>query len=513
MNETELKTAMEVETNEECRCCELCKEDRPVSWFDDCDIRYCNDEAVCCDCAERLIEAEEDMKDKDSIYYDRLFAITGTSSKCGDCGKLRPLSEFVYNLPQSEVLFFEDGPTLVIGYRSTCKACAQKAWDKDEAALHEKYDVPTDRTLAEIGIPTIRCCDPKNITVFENGMVDLTSGTRLFPLDPNFFTLNVVPYNFDPDARSQLFETTVSDIFNGDADSIRLLYQWLGYNIIPDISQEKLMLFIGDRRAGKSMMIDILRGILGAGQCCSTSYRALARPFGCSALEGKLAATIGDVKIPSKNEANAALEVILKVVGGDTVPIEHKFRSQYDKQLVCRFTIGMNSLPAFSDSARAFTARSNILYFPNSYYGKEDFSLKARLVKEAKEGKLISYAIQGLKDLRQQGCFTVPETSKAQEQELEEITAPAVVFARECCELKEESYATKDMLFEAWINWCKLANRKIGNVSYFCRFLKQACPTIKEFKPRINGKQTRAFKGIELQDWVCDEWVGRPRSD
>ncbi len=449
----------------------------------------------------------------------------GTMKCCTGCGTCKPLREFkVFDEPKFDpdmcsICEDERSETshdcLVCditrcGQSMICGAC-ERGQEQESEKVEEQYVERRQRPRK-----MHRRSDPKKLMVFKNGMLDCSQGidTWLYELTPSLFTYNVFPYSFDPSARSRLYEDTVNDIFNGDQERIRVWHQWLGYSLISDQSQEKLMFLIGGRRSGKGTLLSVLRGILGENQCVSTTYRSVGSRFGLAGLENKLAATIGDARMPSKTEANAALEAILQITGGDSVTIEPKFRPQHDAKLNCRFTVVANELPTFADSARALVARSIILNFPNDYFGREDVTLKRRLKEEANQGKLINYALDGLKDLRKQGYFTITKSSEAYYEAFEEITAPVSAFVKQCCTLRDdnEAYSTKDMLFEAWAAWCKLSNRQVGSAAYFARHLYQACPAIKNFRSTDNsGKRIQVFRGIVLQEWVYDEYLGRPK--
>lgn len=358
--------------------------------------------------------------------------------------------------------------------------------------------------------------DPSDLLICKNGMLDVekyirTGNIDLLPPDPRLFAYNIFPYDFDPNIRSTLFEDTINDMFNGDAECIRILAQWFGYNLVPDMTQEKLMLFIGDTRSGKGTLLETLHGMLGSNQYSATDFQTLASKHGLYSLVGKLAATLGDARTPRKAEAGIALQTILKISGGDPVTVDPKYVQPFDIHLTCRFTIAMNNLPGFHDPAKALLARSLILNFPNSYMGREDPTLKKRLKKEAMEGRLINFALEGLKDLREQSKFTMPSSSESLLQELEELTAPVTAFVGECCYKDPEAYITKDVLFESWQIWCQKNGHTVGCKSYFGRWVKQACPGLKSFQPRVNGRQQWAFKGLDLQDWCYEQYLARPK--
>ena len=355
--------------------------------------------------------------------------------------------------------------------------------------------------------------NPKDLILFRNGMLDvkeyLKGNIVLHNLDPRLFSKGVLPYDFDPMAWSNMFDDACNQWFNSDTERIRQLAQWYGYNVVPDMTLEKLMLFLGPPRSGKGTCCEVLQGIIGRGQYCSASFQTLASQYGLGNLTGKLSAIMGDAKTPKKSEADAALEIILRIVGGDYITVNPKYIREYDTYPTCRFTIAMNELPRFSDDAQALVARSNILNFSNSYVGKEDFNLKTKLKREAEQGKMINFALWGLKDLRETGKFFVPKTANESVEELRHIVAPMLSFVEDCCTLDNQQYISRGQIFEAYENWCKVGNYRPSNINTFGRRLRSCCNSVEDFRPTINGQRQWAYQGITLQPWVYEQYIGR----
>ena len=346
--------------------------------------------------------------------------------------------------------------------------------------------------------------DPKDLIVFQNGILNVREWTEgnvtLHDLDPDLFVMNTFPYAYDPSAQSDLVEQYFLTIFNGDIETVRLLQQWFGYNLVPDTSQEKMMLFVGRPRSGKSTTLDMLRAMLGVDQCCSPKMTNLSERFGCQPMLGKLAATFGDVKSPRASEAGAALETLLAVVGQDAISVDRKrIDALTNVKLFCRITMVMNDLPVFSDHARALGPRMNIVYYPNSYVGKEDRGLKGRLEAEARQGRLINWALEGLKNLRTRGRFTEPCASIEMLDRLELMTSPVVAFIRDCCNEGSAFKATKDELYKAWMNWCQEQGRLPGIREQFVRWVLNACPKVQQVRPRDRSDRREfTYAGIAL---------------
>jgi putative DNA primase/helicase len=174
----------------------------------------------------------------------------------------------------------------------------------------------------------------------------------------------------------------------------------------------------------------------------------------------------------------------------------------------------MNDLPNVPDQANALEPRLNVLYFGNSYVGREDLGLKLRLRKEAEAGKLINFALAGLKDLRLAKKFVMPETARLLIKQLRELTTPVSAFIADCCELPppgDRYYVIVDQLYDAWAEWCKHSGRNPSVKQQFGRWFTAACPSATTTRVRLNGKRHRIYEGVQLADWVYSEWLGVER--
>ncbi len=342
--------------------------------------------------------------------------------------------------------------------------------------------------------------DPVNLISFKNGILNfddyMNGEIILTPATPAFFNMNVVPYDFDPTLESEQWMDFLNDIFSGNQDKIDLLAEWMGYNCVPDMSHEKMMFFTGRPRSGKGTVMEAMRHMLGYEQCCESSFQSLCGQFGLQPLEGTLAAMIGDSKTPQAGQSSCALEKLLQIVGGDPVTINRKGITQLPTvQLKCRFTIAMNELPAFADHANALEPRLNLLHFENSYIGREDRFLKMRLNKEADAGKLINFALRGLKRLRENQKFTLPATSKVLQDQFKSISCPMHEFTAECCQFADDYpdrdpaafWADKIQLFDVWRGWSRVNGRAGGSKAQFFQRFTAAHPSLVGDLQKLNG--------------------------
>ncbi len=407
-----------------------------------------------------------------------------------------------------------EGDITLVPYRST----RSKVFDIIDA-LSQWCPLVEDPPMwiKDIGRP-----NPADLIAFKNGLLDvdeyIEGRVKLYDPTPALFSFNVLPYEFNEDAWSTLWEQFYKEIFNNDKKQIELLAQWFGYNCVPDMSYEKLMLCTGRPRSGKGTVLNTLAAMLGRKQCVSTSFQTLCTEFGYQPLMGKLAVLLSDAKVPKQQEAKAALEKILQIVGQDPIGVRRMYLP-YLPQVYpkCRFTIAMNDLPNIPDQANALEPKLNILYFQNSYEGKEDLTLKRRLTQEAGEGKMINFALQGLQSLRRAKRFVEPDSAKIIKNQLRELTTPIATFIIECCEIQpqgtkqeDEYYVLAEHLYEAWSHWCIKSGRKPGFVAQFGQWFLSAYPSAVPARLTLEGseKRHRIYRKVRLAEWVYNEYLG-----
>ena len=136
--------------------------------------------------------------------------------------------------------------------------------------------------------------------------------------------------------------------------------------------------------------------------------------------------------------------------------------------------------------------------------------------KEAQQGKLINFALRGLKDLYERKDFTVPESSAKTLIDFQRLASPVVTFIAECCEVdpKRENlgpatyFTVKDQLYEVWSSWCNNQGRKPGVKEQFGRWFLAACPRAITTRRRVGDRRMYVFENVKLQDWVVKDYLG-----
>jgi len=188
----------------------------------------------------------------------------------------------------------------------------------------------------------------------------------------------------------------------------------------------------------------------------------------------------------------------LRITGEDSVSIDRKYRDSWEGQLHVRFLIISNELPRLADTSGALASRFVILRLVNSFYGREDQTLTARLLEE--RPAILNWALHGLERLKARGHFVQPASSAAAMQELEDLASPIGAFIRDRCETGPACTVGVDAIYEAWQQWCEDQGRDHpGTKQVFGRDLRAALPEISIRQPRDGADRYRIYQGISVR--------------
>lgn len=348
--------------------------------------------------------------------------------------------------------------------------------------------------------------DPKDVVVFNNGLLDVPAyledaDAPLQATTPDFFNTTALTVPFNPAARCEVWLAFLQSSLGDDPEKIALLQEWFGYCLTSDTSRQKLMYFRGESGSGKGTILRVLQSLVGPQQYASSSLSQLAEPFGLSPLIGKLICVIGDARVSRHMDAMRGLEVLLGITGGDAMQINRKFKDQLEgSYLTTRITIASNDFLDVPDHSGAMLRRLNVLQFARNFRENPDTSLVGRLISEV-DG-IATWALQGLRRLRDRGEFTTPRSSTEALAEWERDTNPLIAWMQDCTQIRPAVISDKSELYDCWMNWAKETHRTTWTRSVFLRRLQSNASYTTDVGSGI--------KGLEIQPHAARRFLGKP---
>ncbi len=338
---------------------------------------------------------------------------------------------------------------------------------------------------------------PSEIVACANGLLHLPSRT-VQPETPRFFNSNALPFSYEPAPRAPAaWLQFLAQVWPNDAEAISTLQELFGYLLTPDTSQQKIFLIVGPKRSGKGTIARVLTEMLGAANVEGPTLSSMATPFGLQCLIGKLAAVISDARLSGRTDQKDVAENLLRISGEDRIEVARKFLPSVTLSLGVRFVLLTNELPRIADASGAMASRFVILKMSESFLGREDPGLTAKLLRELPG--VLSWAVDGWHRLKERGHFIEPKSSAGAAQELADLGSPISAFVRDECQCGTGREVEVGAMFSAWRTWCaRQGIERPGTQQTFGRDLAAAVPSVRVVRPRSAGERTRVYQGIAL---------------
>lgn len=214
---------------------------------------------------------------------------------------------------------------------------------------------------------------------FRNGILDLES-RYLVGHESAFFNTYSLGFDHDPAAECPFWEETLENWLPGDKESQDCLEEIVGYLILGGMEMDKMFVFLGKPRAGKGTVMRIVKAMLGSG-FSAQALDEMGDRFGKEDLIGKRVVHITEaVGGPGARKVVSTMKAVsgrdegaeVKIKGGKSVQVDFE----------CRFCLTGNEDLELPDSSGVIADRIVALFFGQSFLGREDRGLDAKLAAE-----------------------------------------------------------------------------------------------------------------------------------
>lgn len=357
------------------------------------------------------------------------------------------------------------------------------ALSKDEAYLPSaSFDQPAPRRI--------------NVT---NGTLEYQAGNwTLRPHSREDFLTTQLPVAYDENATCPRFDRFLEEVFQGDADAVEkalAVLELMGYSLVQSCQYEKFVVLVGSGSNGKSVLLDVLRRLIGPDQCSSVEPSKLGDRVERAHLHGKLANICPELPVGSML-ADAALK---QFTSGDPVSAAAKFGQPFDFKPFATFWCGTNHMPHTRDLSHGMFRRAMILQFNRQFdEANREIGLADRLAGELPG--ILRRAVQAFAGVIERGGFTVPASSVAALQAWRTDADQVAQFLEECClcdATDQQAFISHAKLFQAFQAWAQCQNIKhsVTGTSFSLRMDALGFPSLKR---QVAGTRERGFKGIAL---------------
>ena len=359
--------------------------------------------------------------------------------------------------------------------------------------------------------------DPMDLIVLTNGILHIPAyldgapeNKYLLESTPDLFTTTAMPFAFDPTATCHLWKRFLLNTIGYELANIDLLQEWFGYCLTADTSLQKMMYMRGPSGAGKGVTCNILAKLCGSDQdqVASTDFANLTGTFGAQPLVDKTLAIIPDARNTRNSDAMRALELLLNIAAGDPIQIRRMYKESIARlKLGCRIVVASNEFIDVPDNQGAMARRLLLLEFKKSFVNKEDWNLENKLAKELPG--IAVWALEGLRRLRKNKGFTIPEASREALKEWRTATSPMASFLAECVDEDPKGEVNRDKLYDAWSQWSRERHIKTKSKSRFYEMIRSNAPQSSTRSYTEGNQKHTVFLNLSLKPWAERQYLGK----
>jgi P4 family phage/plasmid primase-like protien len=342
--------------------------------------------------------------------------------------------------------------------------------------------------------------DPADLICFPNGILNIKSN-QFMPPDPMLFTPHGVGFDYDPNAAAPTqWLNFLEEVFDGELDQIGSLQEMFGYCLSSDVSQEKVFMFLGDKRSGKDTIRHTLQSLLSPTVICGPTLDSMGTNFGMSQLIGKQLAVVGDMRLGSKCDKDLLAEHVLKLSGRGLFTIDRKHKSHWTGPLPCKLLLISNEMPTLKDASGALASRMITYRTRTSFYGREDRHLFENKIRPELPAILL-WALDGLRRMRQRGPIAEPACSIEAREELAREGSPIMSFVQECLTLDAAAAVDKNVMYSAYLDFAHHSGLRAADKGWFYRNLDTATASkVKAKRVRKGGVDVHIILGARISN-------------
>lgn len=326
---------------------------------------------------------------------------------------------------------------------------------------------------------------------FKNGIYDLVTDT-LLPYSPEYVITNRIPWDYIPDAQSELAERTLNKLACDDLSIVALLQECIGYCFYRRNELGKAFILTGDKSNGKSTFLDVIKYMLGDENISALDLKELGDRFSTSMMFGKLA-NLGD-DIGDDFLSGTQVSTFKKIVTGNRIKAERKGQDPFEFNPYIKMLFSANDIPRMKDKTGAVLRRLVIIPFNATFTVNDpDFDpyIKYKLVEQGSIEYLIRVGIEGLRRVIQQNHFTQSERVDREIKEYEEENNPIAGFIEDQGLDMIENQLTADVYKRYQVFCADNSLTPMSNIVFSKQINKRLGLTVKQRK--ISGQVKKLF--------------------
>jgi putative DNA primase/helicase len=336
--------------------------------------------------------------------------------------------------------------------------------------------------------------EPPHLIPLLNGVLDINT-LELNPHSPEYMFFNLLPVEYNPNAKCPNIEKFLSEITSGRED-VEILLEIIGFCLYREYFVAKALMLVGEGSNGKSTFLNLVKTFLGKDNVSGRSLQDLEENrFAKADLYHKLANIYSD--LPDK--ALWRTGTFKMLTGRDLIAAERKFQQSFTFENYSKLLFSANKVPEAYDDTDAFFRRWIIMVFPNQFTNdKADPHILKKLTTPEELSGLLNLVLPALKRLLEKGQFSYSKTTEEIREDYIRKSSPVAAFIMDCLEVDSDAFIEKKELYVVFAEYCRI--RGLPTLSQDSFFKKLPSYTqVADFRATVEGKRLHTLKGFRYK--------------
>lgn len=333
--------------------------------------------------------------------------------------------------------------------------------------------------------------DDLNLIAFQNGIYNIGTNS-LEQFSPDIIITNKIPWNYNPDAKSDLVDTVLNRLSCNDKEIRYSLEEVAGACLYRSatIGGGKCAVLVGDKHNGKSTYLHMVQSMLGSENYSAVDMGDLKDRFSTIMMFGKLA-NIGD---DISSEYIADTSILKKMVTGEVIKAEQKGSPAINFTPYAMHIYSANDIPHMKDRTGAMQRRLLLIPLNGKFTADSsdyDPAIRYKLGQPEHMEYFIQCALDGLDDLLENKAFRIPSQVQKKLAEYEVENNPILSFVEEQGTENIINELTDDV-YKRYQVFCAENGFQAGSKLTFSKKINQTLGTISK-QSWVNGKNKKIF--------------------
>jgi putative DNA primase/helicase len=275
---------------------------------------------------------------------------------------------------------------------------------------------------------------------FKNRLVNVRTGEDFAPT-PRLWITDAVNFNYDPAAQCPRWKLFLEEIHPNDPDAQNCIEEQLGYGMTYDMHFDKIAVWIGEPRAGKTTLLHVQKELVGRRAFAPMSFDDWTRSEKSREnLIGKKVLAFPDVRLKppkwfGKNLDPGGLErssvrLLLSISGRDPESVGQLYKKAWEGELTCKIIIISNEPLNITDPI--LLTRLIMIDFQQSWLDREDIDHFLEDKLDAELSGIANECLAAYRRLLKRDYFIQPASAAHLAKTITAKANPVAAFMEEC---------------------------------------------------------------------------------